>query len=146
MKTKNGQVITESLIALGITAIALIALISGVVITLKNIRNSKQLAAANHYASQTIENARAYKQSQGFDSLGTGTVCYGKLNLTTQQEIECTNWGDISGTSYKRRIKIEDTDTNQKTITVTIAWQDSDCNVDEYCHQTQIKSYITNWK
>jgi len=148
-KVKSGQMMIEVLFALSVVIVVLMALMTGAVTSLKNTRMAKNMALANHYAQQAIENTRAFKNRNVFDVLAEG--CYSEI--TPQMDsielaatsINCSNWGEIDpGSIFERRIQIEDDETNRKRITATISWEDSSCGEDR-C-QSEIVGYVSQWE
>ena len=127
---KSGQMLIETLFALTVVVIVLVALMTAAVVSIKNARYSRNMILANHYVQQAIENTRAYRNRNKFDDL---------TNCATERE-------EIEGTIFQRKIEIDDeSQTDRKKITATISWSDSNCGPDNLC-KAEIVTYLSRWE
>ena len=134
---KKGQMLIEVLIVLSIVTVGLMALISSVIVALKNTSFSKQSALANHQAQTAMEGVRIYKNTEGFWRLINGCYYSNSINIESIPQT-CNDFGWTGP-----RIKITG-DTTQKTITVINRWGGA-CDGIGACHQAEVVSYVNKW-
>jgi len=142
----------EVLIVLAIVTVGLVALISGVTVSLGNTSFAKQSVRANHEAQRIMERVRSYKEKYGSWCLPEGCVYNDKLPKPVDYNIcpptsgvipleneNCSDWAWSNGP----RIKIEGAG-DVRRITVTERWGGA-CDGVGACHQAEVKSFVNKW-
>lgn len=130
LSTRRGQSLIEVVISAGISVILAIALISTSLIVQKTARAAKNNTQATKLAQETIEQLRVMRDRKGFAAITSGD-CQGlnaqaddpsSWNLTS----ECGQPVNVeaSGTKFSRKISVIENG-NNKTITVTISWEEA---------------------
>ena len=123
----GGQAIIEVLLAISIIAVCFIGLTITLVSAIRNQKFSQSSSLASKYAQEAIETIRVYRDREGFSNWATPVdICYDDVSFTALGSvITCGNGGvDITGTIFRREIKIESPENNKKIITATIYWEE----------------------
>ena len=127
---KLGQSLIEVVVSLGVIVVLAVSLISTSLITQKTARTAKNNNAATKLTQESIEKIRVFRDRQGFDVL-TGGSCL----VLNSSDVDPANWILVSGcstgelvslnnTNFERKIKIENSSSNTKLVTVTVTWNE----------------------
>lgn len=142
---KLGQSMIETLIALGIGVLIIVALVQSIVISIKNSQFAKNQTLATRFSQEGIEWVRGTRDKLGwpsfYNSFNAKTECLGASDYTSWSEtLPCTiNAGDI----FSRQANFSDPDGlgNQLLIIITTSWVDTAGN-----HKSEQKTYLTRWQ
>ncbi len=63
----KGQSMVEMVVAIGMVALVLVAIVSGISLSVRNSRFSKNKALATRYAQEAVESFRSYRDEVGWD-------------------------------------------------------------------------------
>lgn len=127
----NGQTLIEVVVVAGMVMLVLVALVSGVVMSIANNRISKDRGLATRYAQEGIEWLRGWRDKIGWqplrDELADGVYCVNALPETVEG-LQSLNPGDcgtnvISGTELSRSLEINAAGMGRFDYTSTISWQ-----------------------
>lgn len=135
----------ETLIALGIGVLIIVALVQSIVTSIKNSQFAKNLTLATRFSQEGIETIRSVRDRLGwpsfYNSYNAKTKCLGGNDYTVWSEVlPCTvNTGEI----FSRQAKFSDPDGlgNQILIIVTTSWSDTTGN-----HKSEQQTYLTRWQ
>ncbi|MBI2443541.1 MAG: DNRLRE domain-containing protein [Candidatus Levybacteria bacterium] len=135
----TGQTLVEVLVAMTVGVLVLTAITSSVLTSLVNSRVSNIQTAANQYAQEGLEIARASR------SAAAGKYCLdeGETGLSGIPEGTCTT-RNVDDT-YIRTVDVQpggvsDCGTNINKMIVTVQWTDSKCPSGTYCRKVQLDS------
>lgn len=126
---KRGQSLIEVVVSLGVAVILAVSLISTSLITQKTARAAKNNSQATKLAQESIEKIRVFRDRQSFSAL-TSDSCLilnsGNVDPASWSLAGCVNGEIIStnNTNFERKIKIEDSSSNTKLVTVTVTWSE----------------------
>lgn len=118
-KTSRGQSLIEAVVALGITVLILVTLVSGVVSALKTVQFARNKTLATKYAQEGIEAVRSIRD-RGWTQVTSGT--YG-LSWTG---VQWTLMGSSEALDkFSRTVTIADGALAEtKNITVSVSWRE----------------------
>lgn len=124
--SNKGQTLVEILLAVGVAALALMALTRAVTISLRSARYAKNKTLASQHAQETMEALRAYRDQSSWTDFSVEVNCEsppGLPGLSTgfSRIIDCASAGDT----------VE--------VLVTISWDAGD-------YQTKLTTYFTQWQ
>ncbi|MBI3384756.1 hypothetical protein HY030_01015 [Candidatus Gottesmanbacteria bacterium] len=145
VKKKPGQSMIETLIALGIGVLIIVALVQSIVTSIKNSQFAKNQTLATRFSQEGIEIIRSVRDRLGwpsfYNSYNTKTKCLGSNDYTTWGDtLPCTiNTGDI----FSRQASFSDPSGsgNQILVNVTTAWTDTTGS-----HKSEQQTYLTKWQ
>jgi Tfp pilus assembly protein PilV len=130
MKNQTGQTLIEVVVATGMVVMVMVALVSGVVMSVANNRTAKERAVATRLSQEGMEWARAWREKIGWqpfveivlDGASEQTYCLNTLaaNEADLQAITPGVCGSqlITGTIYHREIEFT---INGTALDVTVA-------------------------
>lgn len=130
---KFGQSLIEVVIAVGIVAIAVVALVSAIIFTQKTARSANAQIQATKLAEASIEEIRVLRDRKGYAYLETTGTC----KVIDSSLPEPSNWllnncvppGEtivLENISFARMIVISEPNPGvKKMATVTVSWQES---------------------
>ncbi len=144
VKKKYGQGLIELVIALGIAAFIIVALVQTMVTGAKNTRFAKNQSLATRYAQQTIEKIRNLRDTLGwalfFNTYNGTRMCVGEgVPETWTETIPCpVNVENI----FSRAVVFDDSGDpgNTLTVSVTATWIDNDGT-----HKSEQNTELTRW-
>lgn len=128
-KASGGQSLFEVVVALAISALVVVSLVSLVTNSIRNANFSKNKSLASNYAQETTEWLRSQRDSDVsiFQShVLTPIWCFSNLNWNVPGN--CATDVFISGTIFKREALFSTDFVNGKTIiqaTINVSWQDT---------------------
>lgn len=138
---RAGQTIIEVVIATGVVAMVMTAVVAIISVSLRNTTRAKAKALATKYTQEGIEYFRAQRNLLGWESMfqtiqqgaGGNTYCMSTLpysgngGLASLANRACLpNEFVDSRQIYQRRAEITISGTDTITITVTVTWNDGD--------------------
>jgi len=136
-RLEQGQSLLETMVALAVSTLALTALVSAVVVSVRNAQFAKNQSLATKYAQEGIEKVRIYRdQNDWSDFVATGATgpnCgdEGLVGLSVPSPfttvVDCVE--DPPGSTDRRR------------VTVTVSWTEAGRT-----HQSQLTTYLTRWE
>lgn len=141
----KGQTMVELLVALGIAALVLVAVVAGAISALSNVMFSRSQGESNRYARESLEWLRGQRDtgwttfsSKASASPGT-TWCL--KNLDWLLPGTCSAADTIPNTTLFREATLTTVAANDIDITIIVSWSDS-----RGSHQTRLNSKLTKWK
>ena len=145
-----GQSLFELVIAVGISALILVAIVSLASNSLRNASYSKNYAIASSYVASTTEWLRAQRDTDIaafllhvlLNSPLPSTYCFTNLNWNIP--VACTNTQNISGTPFTRQGVFTVTYPGGKVSVealVTVSWIDS-----QGFHEVTSSTTYTDWR
>jgi Tfp pilus assembly protein PilV len=138
---RAGQTIIEVVIATGVVALVMTAVVAIVSVSLRNTTRAKAKVLATKYTQEGIEYFRAQRNLLGWESMfqaiqqgsGGSTYCMSTLpygedgGLASLPNRACLpNEFVDSRQIYQRSAEITTTGSDTLTITVTVTWNDGD--------------------
>ena len=152
MKKSSGQTLVEMVVAVGMVSLVLVAIVSGIAISIRNSRFSKNKALATRFAQEGVEKFRFYRDEYGWEPFlsvmqdGDADYCFAdfpaSLETISIHEGSCTADDTISGTEYAR----------YATVTVTTIpsiWVDVVIGVSWYegavPHSVELPTRFNDW-
>jgi len=118
----SGQSLIEAVIAVGVVTMVLVALVSGVVSSLKNARYSRDNSVAVAYAQEGIEVIRSIRD-RGYEEIQQNDT----YSLSYNGSIwSLTTPGEVISEKYTRTVVISDGPdaANSKKVIVTLSWKE----------------------
>ncbi len=131
MKSQSGQSLFELVVAIAISALMIVAMVSLAVNSIQNANFAKNKALASTYAQQAMEWLRGQRDS-GIDTfIDNVTMATGSsrcLNDLAWTVAPCGSGATITGTPFIRQVTFSVTTQNTKKVVkadVTVSWKDS---------------------
>lgn len=144
VKKTLGQSLIELLIALGIAAFVIVALVQSMVTGAKNTRFAKNQTLATRYSQQGIEKVRNLRDTLGWAGFYN---TYNGADLCMDQG-DPANWTSAPCTAnldnfFIRETTIDDADGlgNRLLINIKTSWTDSDGT-----HMSEQNTELTRWQ
>lgn len=151
MKKSSGQTLVEMVVAVGMVSLVLVAIVSGIAISIRNSRFSKNKALATRYAQEGIEKFRFYRDEYGWEPFfnemqsGGEDYCFADFPLSLEDISDrtgnCTT-ETISGTEYTRYAQVIVT-------TIPSDWVDVVIGVSWYegavAHSVELPTRFNDW-
>lgn len=142
---KEGQSLFELVIAIGIVALVLVAILSASTISVRNSTFSKEQAIASRFTQQAIEWLRGQRDGDWntFKSRGSSTGTTWCLNSLDWNSVGVCN-SAIPSTNFSREAEIiynPAADKDQITVTVSTFWTDGSKQ-----HSIEVTTVLSNWK
>lgn len=134
-KLSSGQSLIEVLTALAVVLLVIVALIKATTISMRSGGLSKAQAQATAYAQEAIEWTRA-ERDKDWDNLLLGDFCMNELSWLSGGACADFTLGD----RFKREVSLTGGG-NQVKVEVVVSWQEAGGT-----HQSQITTYLTNWR
>ena len=146
------QSLVEVIVAIGVSVILAVSLVTAVLITQKASRSALNNTQAAKLAQQNIEQTRIFRDRNGFAAFPVDDTCY---TLDNTFDSDPTNWSFVTSLCpvgekiplynmvFIRKIAI-DTDNdnpNKKLITVTVSWNESGVN-----RTVTNDTFLTKWE
>lgn len=140
----GGQTLIELLVALGIAAIVIVALVSLTTTSLSNANLARFESDSNRYAREAMEWLRSQRDFSWTTfsskaSLGGTTWCLSMLSWPGSSGTCSGNF--ISGTSLEREILLTTTSDTEISAVAKVFWTDSKGQ-----HETRLNSIFTRWQ
>ncbi len=140
-----GQSMIETLIALGIAVLIIVALVQSIVTSVKNTQFAKNQTLATRYSQEGIEWVRSTRDVLGwpsfYNSLNGRTKCIGGSDyIDWSSTFPCSiNAGDI----FSRQAVFSDPEGsgNQILIAITTSWTDTSGT-----HKSQQQTVLSRWQ
>lgn len=135
MKNKNGQTLVEAVVALGIAAVVITALVAVTTLSVSRVQYVKEQTRVRHYAQEGMEWLRSQKNSDWttFSSHAGAnptwdTWCLNDLSWPGASGA-CAANTYITGTAYTRYVRMRTTPAglgggNNIEIESTVSWQE----------------------
>ncbi len=144
-KTFKGQSLFEVILALAVSAMILVGIVSLTSRSVSTSTYSKNKALANGYATEAMEYLRIQKQQMGWTPfitlLGTGDWCLPSLSLIGTKHVCSTSTTDyISGTIFQRTLTISNITAKTIDLTIKVVWTD-----EKGTHETKTVSSVSDW-
>jgi len=151
-QNQSGQTLIEALVAATIVAIVLTAIISGVTLSVRNSRFSKNQSLATRYTQEAIESIHFYRDDAGWATFhskvaGNPTLCLSELPNDTDHFMSNSYIdGDCMGnvipfTTFEREAVFDaGIITDPITVTVTVTWSEG-----ETTHESTSTTVFTDW-
>lgn len=141
----SGQSMIETLIALGIGVLIMVALVQSIVTSIKNSQFAKNQTLATRFSQEGIELIRGVRDKLGwpgfYNSFNATTKCLGGSDYTLwSTTLPCSvNAGDI----FVRQASLSDPEGagNQILVVVTTVWTDTAGN-----HKSEQQTLLTRWQ
>lgn len=156
MKKQKGQTLLEILLALGVSILALSAVILSVATSLSNAQFAKNQSLANSYAREGITIIRQIRDSSwgDFHSKASGDYCLPQNNVLGVYSGNC--YGNVG--IFARKVTIAHdsqsccpgvmgcaSNVAGSKVTVGVSWTDNKCNVgSQYCHNVEVITCLSN--
>ena len=149
-KMSSGQTIIEIIIATGIVAIVLVAVMMGLTFSLKNTAQSKYQSLASKLAQEGMEAFRRERDALGFvsfrDQLTSPTYCLptipNQLALFSAGACDEAEGITLSGVTFYREAEINTgaSVTEPVEVKIVVSWLDGTQE-----HQTFATQQFTDW-
>jgi Tfp pilus assembly protein PilV len=132
-KTKLGSSMIEILIATGVVGLVMTAVVSSLVLSVKNSSVSKYKVIASTRAQEAMEVFRREKVllgwSQYYDVLSSGTYCINALasdsaQFKTLDVAACNEDQKIAGTSFVREALVNIISDEEIRVEIVVSWMD----------------------
>ncbi len=135
-----GQTLVELLVALGIAAVVVVAMIALASTSLANITFSRLQGESNRLARTTMEWLRSERDTD-WDTFASrvGTWCMPTLSWTIGTA--CTSGNPIPDTDFFREVVLGQISADKIEASVRVYWTDS-----KGTHETRLNSRLTMWK
>lgn len=156
----SGQTMIEMVVATGMVALVLVAIVSGIALSIRNSRFSKNKALATRYAQEAVEKFRNYRDEVGWQPFleevleGNSSVVYCMPSMPASAIEVPTFTGACSGqkipnaagdTEFTRGVQaLTQTQVNPNDaveITVTVSWIEG-----SKTHNVTLSSRLNNWE
>jgi len=139
---QQGQSLFEVIIALAITTVIIIAMVSLATNTIRNTSFSRDKTLATRYVQEAIEWSRGQRDSN-WDSfyLNAGVLNYCLTDLDFSQPGNCLPGSEIPTTNFKREVKFTPIDSESVDTKVTVYWEDT-----QGYHEVISVTSLTNWR
>jgi len=153
----KGQTLVEVIVAVGIIVIVLVAVVAGVVQSVRNTRFAKEQATATRYAQETIEWLRRQRDELGWEPFynlldadaasGVVTYCLSSLPETSLIFEALLDKGASScsqiGTSvFSREMTVTLAETQDSVdMVVRVSWQEG-----ERAHNSELTGKLAKWE
>ena len=130
MKKESGQSLIEVLAALAVVTIAILALVSITMISVRNASFAKNQSLATKYAQEAMEEARQLRNDNRDDFFIIG----GTTNTA------CINLPPLPPSPFSLTRTCSLVDGTKMEIIVTVTWDQAGNT-----HQVLLKTYLTQW-
>jgi len=124
----NGQTLIETLAALAVVVIAILALVVATTVAIRNASFSRNQTVATKYAQAWVEEARKLRDRQAESVFFSNGSC---------------NASDSTSIFTRTRACTLSIDGDKKTmaVVVTVSWTDA-----RGTHQSKLETRLTNWR
>ena len=149
-----GQSIIEVLIATGVVALVMTAVMAAMTLSLQNSAQAKYRSLATKLAQDGMENLRQFRTSLGWEAFyqilsdqGSGTYCLNSLptNETQLASLEsgaCETYGiSRGGVNFKRELMLDIVSSDKISLQITTTWVDGNRT-----HHSLIKQELQSWR
>jgi len=153
-KLQAGQSIVEVLIATGVVALVMTALMAAMTLSLQNSSQAKYKALATKLGQEGMETFRQFRNSLGWESFytllndqGSGEYCLNAIPTQTAQfqalvSGECADYAiSRTGVNFKRDLNLQIISSEEIKFVVTVSWQDG-----ADVKSTTVTQYFKNWR
>lgn len=159
-KTMSGQTMIEMVVATGMVALVLVAIVSGIALSIRNSRFSKNKALATRYAHEAVEKFRNYRDEVGWqpfieEVLGGLTEVDFCLPTMPASAAEVANFTGVCGsekiantlgsTEFVRgaHVTVQNQSNPNDTVemTVTVTWVEG-----SKVHSSELVSRLNSWE
>lgn len=150
---RSGQTIVEVIVATGILALVLTAIVAGLALSVKNTAQSKFKALSSKLAQEGIESIRKFRDQLGWDTFytilnnqGSGFYCLNTLpaDVDSFQNLElgvCDSGFAVVGSEFEREAYIDIISADEISIEMTVSWDDAGTT-----REALINQEFKNWK
>lgn len=133
---KSGQLVLETLVAIGVTSLVLVGLLAVISRGIKNTDLASQFSQASSYAEEGLEMARkARDQADSWDDFKTDFD--GDKGLASDLSWNGCDSGNVG--IFTRCVNFSNT-TDKSTVTVTVSWTEGGRS-----HQVEAVTFLTKW-
>ncbi len=126
-KNNQGQALLEAIVAFGVVALVLVALISAITVSLANAQYARNKAQATKYAQEAIEWLHQQRDTQttgwsGFYTKAGATYCVNNLsNYSSMTASSCST--NMTGTIFEREMTLTGNVASDKvTALINVTW------------------------
>lgn len=159
-KAMSGQTMIEMVVATGMVALVLVAIVSGIALSIRNSRFSKNKALATRYAHEAVEKFRNYRDEVGWEPfidevLGGSTELDFCLPTMPASAVEVTNFtgacvsekitNTLGNTEFVRgaHVTVQSQSNPNDTVemTVTVTWVEG-----SKIHSSELVSRLNSWE
>ncbi len=151
MKKSSGQTLVEMVVAVGMVSLVLVAIVSGIAISIRNSRFSKNKALATRFAQEGVEKFRFYRDEFGwepfFDVMQSGGIDYcfanfpASLETISDFEGSCTT-ETINGTEYIRyaQVSVTTIPSDWVDVVIGVSWYEGAAP-----HSVELSTRFNDW-
>lgn len=151
---QSGQTIIEVLIATGVVALVMTALMATMTLSLQNSSQAKYRSLATKLGQEGMESLRQQRDAMGWESFyqvvsgqGNGTYCLNTVPITTE-DLGTLSGGACetfpisrTGIAFQREAIITVVSVDEIRFEISVSWQDG---ADE--HNTVVVQEFKNWR
>ena len=153
-KFQAGQTVVEVLIATGVVALVMTALMAAMTLSLQNSSQAKYKALATKLGQEGMESFRQFRSNLGWESFytllnaqGSGDYCLNAVPTQTAQfqalaSGQCSEYTiSRTGVNFKRELDLEIISSDEIKFEVTVSWLDG---ADD--KSTTVTQHFKNWR
>lgn len=138
----RGQSLFEVLVAIGVSTLIVVAIVSLVTNSIRNTTFSKNKTLAARYVQDATEWLRGQRDANiaDFRSKATGTYCFNTLSWNNHDTCQA----DMAGTVFRREGSFTTTQPSGKTVIeadVKVYWDDA-----QGTHEVRSATNFTDWR
>lgn len=145
MKNSKGQSLFEVMIALAISTIIIVSLVSLVSSSIRNSTFSRNKTLASRYAQEATEWLRGQRDlDQMIFKTNTQTPAWCLKDLTWNASGPCSSGDQIAGTPFTRHVNFASSSVNGKTIIqaeIIVSWEDA-----QGIHDARSVTNFSDWR
>lgn len=129
----KGQTLVEMIVALAVAILIITSLVAGTVTAVRNAGFAKNQSLATKYAVEGMEEARIYRDQNGWDKFWT-------------DKVSSTEGPAVVGSIFLKTIEYKDVSEpvgaeNRAQVTVIVSWTEGGRT-----HKSELTTYLTKWK
>ncbi|MFH1187169.1 MAG: hypothetical protein V1697_03295 [Candidatus Levyibacteriota bacterium] len=149
MKNQKGQVLIETLIALGVAVLIIAAIVTIVIASLNNSLVARSQDLASGYAKQGMETVRNIAKTNWNSFFAMDSINYCLDKDSTSPTAEDVNGCGQNVDRFSREITIEHDSVicqNYSRVVVIVSWTDSKCTDADnlFCHEVNLESCFSD--
>lgn len=156
MRKSSGQTLVEMVVAVGMVSLVLVAIVSGIAISIRNSRFSKNKALATRYAQEGVEKFRFYRDEYGwepfFEAMQSGGENYCFADFPNSLEVVLDPEEAYSGSCTSETINDDEVYTRYAQVSVNTLpsnWVDVVIGVSWYegavPHSVELTTRFNDW-
>lgn len=142
-KNERGQTLVEAVVAFGVAAMILVALVAATTMALSRVQFANHQAQARAFAQEGLEWVRGERDKDWDDfydqtDADSQSYCLNTLGWTPNS---CTTY-ELGDNTFKRDAVLTRVTDNEKVrVKITVSWQESGQE-----HKSEQETYLTKWK